>query len=98
MSSQYHLFDEIKRAGFTLSLRGSSLVATPSNAITSDVLQWLKANKPELVAMLERSERLPPCDHCQGCQMAVRTFDGFENYECTQCHRCSGCAKIGGAA
>lgn len=66
-----------------------SSVNTPAEAV-----EIAKANKPQLVAMFERSRHLPICKICKGLQLAVPTFDGYENFECLNCGICSGCRVV----
>ena len=89
--SQYCIFDPIKAARLTLSLRQGNISVRPSSAITSELAELIRKNKAVLVKMLERSMDLPACRCCSGQQVAVQTFDGYENFECIRCGICSGC-------
>ena len=92
--SEYQLYDSIQTAKVTISMKGVKLNATPSSSVNPEVASFIRQNKTELVAMLERGQGLPPCERCHGPQIAVRTFDDYENFECQHCKLCSGCRKV----
>ena len=93
--SRYPIFDALQSAKVTVSLKGSSVAVSPSKNVTPALAEMIRANKAELVDMIDRGQDLPQCERCQGPQIAVRTFDGYENFECQQCGVCSGCRPIG---
>ena len=92
--SRYPIFDAIQSAKVVLSMKGDKLNVLPSSNVTPALAEFIRTNKAELVAMIERGRVLPPCERCQGAQWAVRTFDGFENFECQACKVCSGCRPV----
>ena len=91
---EYHIFDAIQTAKVTVTLKGSSVAVSPSKNVNHELASFIRQNKSELVAMIERGRDLAPCEHCRGPQIAVRTADGYENFECQQCKVCSGCQKV----
>ena len=94
MTSQYHIYDMLQDAKVKVTLDGCDLIVTPSSSVTPALAEFIRQNKSELVAMLERGRDLPLCGTCGGSQIAVRTFDGYENFECPACNLCSGCRKV----
>ena len=93
--SQYPIFYEIQAAKVFLSMRGDKLNVLPSSNVAPALAEMIRANKTELVDMIERGQDLPPCERCQGPQWAVPTFDHYENAACMPCKVCSGCRPIG---
>ena len=92
--SRYPIFDALQSAKVFLSMRGDKLNVRPSANVTHELAEFIRANKGELIAMIERGLDLPRCERCQCAQLAVRCSDAYENFECQACGVCSGCRPV----
>jgi hypothetical protein len=66
------LLDELRSRGVTLEARGDRLRFRPANAVPPDLVEQLRANKGEVIALLERDS-----DRQAATEKALATLEAF---------------------
>ncbi len=65
----------LRRRGIRLRLEGERLIATPASLLSSDDADWVRANKPAIVALLAAPSAprliVPLRTHCVSCGAAL---------------------------
>lgn len=66
---------DLRRRGIRLRLEGERLIVSPTALLTSDEADWIRANKPAIVALLAAHDiprpTVPLRTHCLTCGAAL---------------------------